>query len=119
MAAGPAACSCRFCQSRVPPVRWKTNLPDAEAGGTHAQPVQTRHDGIRRLDPSTRCGPPLQTTTAPGDGLEDDAWRGVVAIDIREVVARFSGTLLLNELPRRQPEVVFDRGRQSRDDDDE
>ncbi len=64
---------------------------------------------------------PLQTTTTPGDGLEDElAWRGVVAIDIpRAVIARFSGTLLLNELPRRQPEIVFNRGRQFRDNDDE
>jgi hypothetical protein len=58
---------------------------------------------------------------APGNDLEDEAaLRGIVAIDIsREVIARFSGTLILNELPERQPEIVFDRGRQSRDDDDE
>jgi hypothetical protein len=43
-----------------------------------------------------------------------------VAIAIpREVIARFSGTLLINELPERHPEIVFDRGRQFRDDDDE
>jgi hypothetical protein len=58
---------------------------------------------------------------AQGDDLEDEVvLRGVVAIDIsREVVARFSGMLLLNELPERQPEVVFDSGRQFRDDNGE
>jgi hypothetical protein len=58
---------------------------------------------------------------AQGDDLEDEVvLRGVVAIDIsREVVARFSGMLLLNELPERQPEVVFDSGWQSRDDNGE
>jgi hypothetical protein len=56
----------------------------------------------------------------PGHDLDDEvALRGVVAIDIpREVIAGFSGTLILNELPERQPEIVFDRGRQFRDDDD-
>lgn len=55
---------------------------------------------------------------AQGDDLEDEVvLRGVVAIDIsREVAARFSGMLILNELPERQPEVVFDSGRQFRDD---
>jgi len=58
---------------------------------------------------------------AQGDDLEDEAvLRGVVAIDIsREVAARFSGMLILNELPERQPEVVFDSGRQFRDDNGE
>ena len=58
---------------------------------------------------------------AQGDDLEEEPiLRGVVAIDIsREVVARFSGVLILNELPERQPEVVLDRGRQFRDDDSE
>jgi hypothetical protein len=53
--------------------------------------------------------------------LEDEvALRGVVAIDVpREVIARFSGTLVLNKLPERQPEIVFDRGRRFRTDDDE
>jgi hypothetical protein len=57
----------------------------------------------------------------PGDDTEDRAaLRGVVALDIpREVIARFSGTLILNELPERQPEIVFDTGRRFRDDDDE
>jgi len=61
------------------------------------------------------------TRNAQGDDLDNEvALRGVVAVDIsREVVARFSGTLILNKLPERQPEIVFDRGRQSRDDDDE
>jgi hypothetical protein len=60
-------------------------------------------------------------TNAQGHDLEDEvALRGVVAIDIpREVIARFSGTLILNELPERQPEIVFDRGRQFRDGADE
>jgi len=59
--------------------------------------------------------------TVPGDDLEDEvAMRGAIAIDIaRDVIARFSGTLILSELPERQPEIVFDRGRQFRDDDDE
>jgi len=58
---------------------------------------------------------------AQGDDLEDEVvLRGVVAIDIsREVVARFSGMLILNELPERQLEVVFDSGRQFRDDNGE
>ena len=58
---------------------------------------------------------------AQGDELEEEvALRGVVAIDIsREVIARFSGALILNELPERQPEIIFDRRLQSRDDDDE
>jgi hypothetical protein len=53
--------------------------------------------------------------------LEDEvALRGVVAIDIpREVIARFSGTLVLNKLPERQPEVLFDGGGQFRTGDDE
>ena len=84
-----------------------------------SKPVTTEFERLDILNPNVVA--PLQTTTALGDGLEDErAWRGVVAIDIpREVVARFSGTLLLNELPRRQPEIVFDRGRQFRDNDDE
>ena len=59
--------------------------------------------------------------TAPGERLEDEAaLRGVVAIEIpREVIARFSGTLRLDELPERQPEIVFDRGPRFQDDDDE
>jgi hypothetical protein len=61
------------------------------------------------------------TRSALGYDLEDEATqRGVVAIDMpREVIARFSGSLILNELPERQPEIVFDRGRRSGDDDDE
>jgi len=60
-------------------------------------------------------------SSAQAPDLEDEvALRGVIAIDVpREVIARFSGTLILNELPERQPEIVFDRGRQSRNDDDE
>ena len=51
----------------------------------------------------------------PGD---EAALREVVAIDVpREVIARFTGTLSLNELPERQPEIVFDHGPRSRDDD--
>jgi hypothetical protein len=71
------------------------------------------------LDPDGGC---LSVgEAAPGEGLEDEAaLRGVVAIDIaREVIARFTGTLNLNELPERQPEVVFDHGPRFRDDDDE
>jgi hypothetical protein len=58
---------------------------------------------------------------AQGDDLEDEmALRGVVVIDLaREVIARFSGNLILNEQPERQPEIVFDRGPQFRDEDDE
>jgi hypothetical protein len=54
------------------------------------------------------------------DPKDEVTLRGVVAIDIsREVIARFSGTLILNELPERQPEIVFDRGQYSRGEDDE
>jgi len=61
------------------------------------------------------------TNNAQKDEIEDDvALRGVVAIDVpREVIARFSGTLNLNELPERQPEIVIQRGPLSREDDDE
>ena len=71
------------------------------------------------LDPNTVGH--SRPMNAQGDDLGDDvALRGVVAIDIaREVIARFSGTLILNELPERQPEIVFDRGRPSQDDHDE
>jgi len=64
---------------------------------------------------------PSTAKNAQSDDLEDDVvLRGVVAIDIpREVVARFSGTLILNELPERQPEIIFDPGRLLRDPDDE
>ena len=44
---------------------------------------------------------------AQGDDLKDEVLCGVVAIDIREVIARFSGMLILNELPEPQPEVVL------------
>jgi hypothetical protein len=58
---------------------------------------------------------------AQGDEREDEATlRGVVAIDVsRAVIARFSGTLILNELPERQPEVVLDRRLDARNDDDD
>ena len=58
---------------------------------------------------------------AQDDDPEDEVvLPGVVAIDIsREVVARFSGVLILNELPERQPEVFIDSGRQSRDENGE
>jgi hypothetical protein len=63
----------------------------------------------------------LNGGTAPDEPLEHEAaLRGVVAIDVpREVIARFTGVLNLNELPTRQPEVVFDQGPRSRDNDDE
>jgi hypothetical protein len=61
-----------------------------------------------------------------GDAAEDEhlddeaALHGVVAIDVpREVIARFSGTLKLNELPERRPEILFDHGPRFRDGDDE
>lgn len=62
------------------------------------------------LGPAGDCH--LVGETAPGEPFEDEAaLRGVVAIDIsHEVIARFSGTLNLNELPERQPEIVFDHG---------
>lgn len=58
---------------------------------------------------------------APGERLEEESTpRRVVAIDVaREVIARFSGTLNQNELPERQPEIVFDHRPRSRDDEDE
>ncbi len=85
-----------------------------------SKPVTSEFERVGPLDSGGVA--PSHATTAPGVGLEEDefTWRGVVAIDIpREVVARFTGALLLNELPRRQPEIVFDRGRQFRDNDDE
>jgi hypothetical protein len=49
---------------------------------------------------------------------DEEALRGVVATDIpREVIARFSGTLILKE-PERQPEIIFDRGWRYRDNGD-
>jgi hypothetical protein len=62
------------------------------------------------LDPNGDGHPVV--SNAQGDDLEDEVvLRGVVAIDIsREVIARFSGVLILNELPEQQPEVVLDRG---------
>jgi hypothetical protein len=55
-----------------------------------------------------------------GDLDDEVASRGVVTIEIpREVIARFSGTLIVSELPERQPEIVFDHGRQFRDLEDE
>jgi hypothetical protein len=58
---------------------------------------------------------------AQADDLDHEvAWRGVVAIQIpREVIARFSGTLIVSERPERQLEIVFDHGRQFRDLEDE
>jgi hypothetical protein len=54
-----------------------------------------------------------------GSFEEEVALRRVVAIAIaREVIARFSGTLIPNELPERQPEIIFDSGRQFRDNED-
>ena len=55
------------------------------------------------------------------DGLDEQVrFQGVIAIDVpREVMARFSGTLILNELPERQPEIMQVRGGQFRNDDDE
>ena len=71
---------------------------------------------------SDRLNPEALGPSGPGNGQGDDhedsaPSRGVVAVDMaREVVARFSGTLLLKDLPERQPEIVFERGRLSRDD---
>jgi hypothetical protein len=87
---------------------------------SESKPVISEFETLHRLDSNGVT--PSKATSATGDDLEanEGALRGVVAIDIpREVVARFSGTLLLNELPQRQPEIVFDRGRQFLDDDDE
>jgi hypothetical protein len=54
----------------------------------------------------------MVATAAPREPLEDEtSLRGVVAIDIpHEVIAEFSVTLDLNELPEWQPEIVFDHG---------
>ncbi len=87
---------------------------EAAAAGTKGEPLRSgalEAGGIGR--PAVQNG--------QGSDLEDEeALRGVVALEIpREVIARFSGTLILNELPERQPEIVFDRGRRFRDDDDE
>ena len=86
-----------------------------------SSPARTETEPVRPglLDPNGVGR--SEAWNAQGDELEDDvALRGVVAIDIpREVIARFSGTLIVSELPERQPEIVFDRGRWFRDDDDE
>ena len=60
-------------------------------------------------------------STAPEDALDEQVrFRGVFALDVpREVIARFSGTLVLNALPERQPEIILDPGRQLRNNDDE
>jgi hypothetical protein len=71
------------------------------------------------LDPDGG-GPPVTRDAEGYDIVDKESPLGVVALEIpREVIARFSGSLILNELPERQPEIVFDRGRQFRDDDDE
>ena len=64
---------------------------------------------------------PSGVWNAPGDDLADRAdLRGVVVVDIpREIIAQFSGTLILSELPERQPAIVFVRGRRFRDGNDE
>jgi hypothetical protein len=69
--------------------------------------------------PDGDCHPVVEA--APDEPLEDEtSLRGVVAIDVpHEVIAEFSITLKLNELPERQPEILFDHGPRSRDDDDE
>jgi hypothetical protein len=87
---------------------------ESAAAGTECEPLQS---GALEAG---EIGPPA-APNGPGSDLEDEqALRGVVAIEMpREVIARFSGTLILNELPERQPEIVLDRGPQSRDDDDE
>jgi hypothetical protein len=71
------------------------------------------------LGPDGDCHPVVEA--APDESLEDETpLRGVVAIDVpREVIAEFSVTFNLNELPEWQPEILFDHGPRSRDDDDE
>jgi hypothetical protein len=60
-------------------------------------------------------------TDAQTDDLDDEvASRGVVVIEIpRDVISRFSGTLIVSELPDWQPEIVLDHGWQFRDVEDE
>jgi hypothetical protein len=71
------------------------------------------------LGPDKDCHPVVEA--APDEPLEDETpLRGVVAIDVpHEVIAGFSVTLNLNELPEWQPEIFFDHGPRSRDNDDE
>jgi hypothetical protein len=74
------------------------------------QPGLLNVDGVGLSGASCAQGP---------DPEDEAAFRGVIAIDVpREVIARFTGTLILNELPKRQPEIVFERGRRFRNDED-
>ena len=69
----------------------------------------TAVDPPRTDRPDTNGVGTSETRSFPGDEFEDDmAPRGVVAIDIaRDVIAPFSGTLILNALPERKPEILF------------
>jgi hypothetical protein len=85
-----------------------------------AKPAVTESE--RRTD---SLGPeqvdPAVAGNARGEETQDEiAFHGVVAIHVpREVIAGFSGTIGLNELPERQPEIILDPAGASWDDDDE
>lgn len=84
-----------------------------------SEPVLTAFEHPARLV-SNGSASPDTSSTSENEQEDELIWRGVVAIDIpREVVARFSGVLLLSDLPMRQPEIVFDAGRQIQENDDE
>ncbi len=75
--------------------------------------------GTNAIDPNGVGHSPVWNS--PGDDHEESvASRGVIAVYVpREVIARFAGTLILNELPERKPEIVFDRGLRFPDENDE
>ncbi len=89
-------------------------LPEANSASTVDEPHRVDSIGPNGVGQS-------HESSAPEDGLDDQLrFRGVIAINVpREVMARFSGTLILNELPERRPEIMFDRGGPFRNDDDE
>jgi hypothetical protein len=92
-------------------------LMDRSESKSAATQCEPQPSGLLESDGTGHSG----ANTAQSDNRSDEvAWRGVVAIEIpREVIARLSGTLIVSELPERQPEIVFDHGRQFRDDEDE
>jgi hypothetical protein len=64
--------------------------------------------------------PPPGENARGGDMPDEIAFHGVIAIHVpREVIAGFSGTIVLNEVPERQPEVVLAPAGGSWEDDDE
>jgi hypothetical protein len=117
----------RFCQDEPDTICFgERELSQSSDGGSNMVESKSK-SGTTEFDPprpdprnTNRVGQ-AGVRHSLGDELDDETpMRGVVAIAIaREVIGRFSGTFILNELPERQPEIVFDHGRQFRDDDDE